>query len=146
MVQGDIKPSNIFVATQDPFWVKLAYFTLAKDATNLITQCGSFLYSAPKVLFQAAYTPLVDISSLGVVVLEYAYGLPELAVQVSAKNPPTYTGLLSCCNQILDAVNDASPFPLKTFLSGDMLSKIPQERLSASECLSEAHRLGFPRI
>ena len=61
MVHRDIKPGDIFVAAQDPFWVELADFDLAKDAINLITQCGLLLYAASEVLSQAAYTPFVEI-------------------------------------------------------------------------------------
>ncbi|KAI9670781.1 MAG: hypothetical protein M1817_003892 [Caeruleum heppii] len=74
----DIKPANILIVSRVPFCVKLADFGLAQDRSDLVTHCGTLAYVASKVLAnKEAYTTAVDIWSLGVVVLQYAFGLPE---------------------------------------------------------------------
>ena len=83
VVHRDIKPQNILVRSrgylQEPsqFWVKLGDFGLAKDSPLLATFCGTQLYLAPEVRRGSCYTSLVDIWALGVVVFQYAYGLPR---------------------------------------------------------------------
>ncbi|KAG0643276.1 kinase-like domain-containing protein, partial [Tuber brumale] len=81
----DIKPTNIFVVSMSPVWVKLGDFgiskrILAQDATTLHTQVSTQGYGAPEVLGldsnseTSDYTNSVDIWSLGCVVYELLVG------------------------------------------------------------------------
>ena len=73
----DVKPANILVASRRPLSVKLADFGLARDATELQTFCGTLKYCAPEMFGSQNYSKAVDLWSLGVVVMEYVYGLPQ---------------------------------------------------------------------
>ncbi|KAL9029909.1 MAG: hypothetical protein Q9196_001912 [Gyalolechia fulgens] len=73
----DLKPENILVESRSPLSVKLADFGLANDKPDLDTECGTQLYTAPEVYLGRIYTPLVDLWSLGVIIFEYVYGLPQ---------------------------------------------------------------------
>ena len=82
IVHRDIKPENILVQNRDvdsvSLWVKLSDFGLSKEG-SLKSFCGSRIYLAPEIRSgsEERYTEVVDIWSLGVVVLEFAYGLPH---------------------------------------------------------------------
>ncbi len=74
----DLKPENILVKSRDPLHVKLADFGIAK-AGNLETRCGTLKYSPPELQPDRRshrHTVAVDIWSLGVVILQFGYGLP----------------------------------------------------------------------
>ena len=72
----DLKPDNILVEGRSPLRVQFTDFGLANDQPELKTFCGSERYSAPEVFTGGSYTTAVDVWSLGVIVLEYAYGFP----------------------------------------------------------------------
>lgn len=57
-------------------WVKLSDFGLSKIG-ELVTVCETKTYMPPEIPRSEEYTELVDIWSLGVVVLELAYRLPK---------------------------------------------------------------------
>ncbi len=61
--------------------MKLSDFGLAKDVANgetfLKSWVGTLAYAAPEIWEGSPYTYAVDIWSLGVVVLQYTYGLPK---------------------------------------------------------------------
>src|SRR3954451_4526855 len=73
----DLKPENILVESRDPFSIKLADFGLANDKSELKTFCGTRTYAAPEIYLNKKYTSSVDLWSLGVVALQYVYGLPS---------------------------------------------------------------------
>lgn len=82
VVHRDIKPENILVKHRpldrnpDSLHIKLSDFGLSKTG-SLKTFCGSQTYCPPEVRDEAVpYTKAVDIWSLGVVVLRFAYNLP----------------------------------------------------------------------
>ncbi|KAM3545747.1 hypothetical protein ARSEF1564_001389 [Beauveria bassiana] len=75
----DIKPENILVVerTVDNIYVKFGDFGLSKESEQLMTKCGTPVWSAPEIFRKYAdpkgtrsetYTVAVDIWSLGVVV------------------------------------------------------------------------------
>ena len=74
----DIKPANILIESRMPLYTKLADFGWAKNTSEMRTICGSFQYSAPEIWKGSIYTAAVDIWSFGVVILEFAFGLPEM--------------------------------------------------------------------
>lgn len=77
----DLKPENFLVEWQPFFRVAVSDFGLAKtvpDSALLSTFCGSLTYAAPEVFPQVTgHNHLVDIWSLGVIVLEWIYDIPK---------------------------------------------------------------------
>lgn len=70
----DLKPDNILIARDEPVWVKVSDFGLAKIAQSgsfLKTFCGTLAYLAPEVLggrsknIPSIYSNLVDLWSIG---------------------------------------------------------------------------------
>ena len=77
----DIKPDNVLVELVSRFKVVLSDFGLSKvvtDTTLLQTFCGTLKYLAPEVFpfSKVDYGPPADIWSLGVMALEWLYGIP----------------------------------------------------------------------
>lgn len=132
MAHRDIKPENILVKHRDRsrnpnhLHVQLSDFGLSKDST-LKTYCGTRAYLPPEVRRDAgAYTKAVDVWSLGVVLLRFAYGLPH---------PSTGEGL-EWCKAMVREVNRHEPRGLARILQ-NMLVMEPRERFSAFACLRE---------
>ena len=121
----DIKPENILFKSRRPLHVKLADFGLASNDPILHTSCGTHLYAAPEVLSGSKYTPAVDIWSLGVIALQYAYGLPEYRKK-------------GWCNKLIRAVEDWDSDDFVDLLSSSMLRLDAKKRKTASECLQQA--------
>jgi serine/threonine/tyrosine protein kinase RAD53 len=65
----DLKPANILIASKGPFYITVADFGLTTNKSSLKTVYGTHIYTAPKVYSGAHYTPLVDLWSLGVIIL-----------------------------------------------------------------------------
>ena len=138
LAHRDIKPANILVQSRMPFAIKLADFGFAKNDSSLKTFCGSNEYAAPEIWGCHHYTAMVDIWSLGVVVLEYAYGLPQPTRERKGK---------PWCRDIVKAAEDGEDGDtLIDLISTKMLRMNYQDRLSASDCLEQVYRLGFHRV
>lgn len=80
VVHRDLKPEN-FLVEVEPLKVVITDFGLAKvvpDTTLLKTFCGTLKYLAPEVFpgLSDGHGPAVDVWSLGVIVLEWIYGIP----------------------------------------------------------------------
>ena len=125
----DIKPTNILFKSRRPFHVKLADFGMAKSASALRTECGTYLYTAPEIWSGSGYTSAVDIWSLGVVVFQYAYGLPQYGG--SSFKPRSWY------EKLKREVEDWDPDDLIDLLSSSMLSLEPKQRRTATECLQQ---------
>lgn len=79
----DLKPDNILVESRHigtSITIRLADFGLAKVAkgTKLDTKCGTVDYMAPEISITSVHQPSVDLWSAGVIILQYACGLPEV--------------------------------------------------------------------
>ena len=121
-----------------PFVIKLVDFGLAKNDSSLKTFCGSNEYAAPEIWGRHYYTAMVDIWSLGVVVLQFGYGLPT---------PTRKPKGSQWCRDIVKAANDGEDGDtLIDLLSTKMLTMDYRHRRSASDCLGEVYRLGFHEI
>ena len=139
LAHRDMKPANIFVQSRMPFVIKLADFGLAKNDSSLKTFCGSNEYAAPEIWGHHHYTATVDIWSLGVVVLEYAYGLPQPTRERKGK---------PWCRDIVQKAKEGEGEgdTLIDLISTKMLRIDYRHRGSASDCLGEVYRLGFHEI
>ncbi len=139
MAHRDMKPANILVQSRMPFVIKLADFGLAKNDSSLKTFCGSNEYAAPEIWGRHHYTATVDIWSLGVVVLEYAYGLPQPTRERKGK---------PWCRDIVQKAEEGEGEgdTLIDLISTKMLRIDYRHRGSASDCLGEVYRLGFHEI
>ncbi|KAL8895803.1 MAG: hypothetical protein Q9192_003439, partial [Flavoplaca navasiana] len=128
----DIKPTNILVKSRVPFIIKLGDFGLAKTVIDLTTCCGTYQYTAPEVWKKGGYTSAVDIWSLGVVIFEYAYGLP---VGQGSFHPERWY------RKLIRTVKDWDSEQLIDLLSTQMLTMSPLNRGSAEDCYKEASEL-----
>ncbi|KAI6508878.1 hypothetical protein MCOR16_011692 [Pyricularia oryzae] len=112
-IQRQLKPSQIkmwvrelncmknAVHTYDDIDVVLSDFGLSKEGSDFVTFCGTLAYQAPEVVCpikpkpgassnykeEDKYTCAVDLWSLGVVVLQIAFGLPD---DVDPANPTAW--------------------------------------------------------
>ena len=125
LAHRDIKPENILVETRRPFRIKLSDFGLAKNASELATCCGSYLYAAPEIFQGEPYTAAVDIWSLGLVVYQYVYGLPEAKGKFSPSR---------WFKKLMESIVDWDADRMIDFLSTKMLKMNYRERLSADDC------------
>ena len=131
----DIKPTNILIESRTPrFRAKLADFGLAKDRSALASCVGSYCYTAPEIWTRTAYTEAVDIWSLGVVIFEFAYGLPE--------NPGRFKPM-QWYPKLIEAVQDWESDDLIDLLSTKVLREHSQNRLSANDLSTEVSKLNF---
>ena len=140
LAHRDIKPENILVQSRRPFVIKHVDFGFAKYNTTFETFCGTNEYAAPEVWDQLGYTTMVDIWSLGVVVLKYGYGLPRPSKKRKGK---------FWCQDIVKAAKDIEEHALIDLISNKMLQMDYRHRQSASDSLVEFYRLGLhtePRV
>lgn len=139
LAHRDIKPENILVRSRMPFVIKLVDFGLAKNDSTFKTFCGTNEYAAPEIWEHRHYTTMVDLWSLGVVVLQYGYGLPRPSRKRKGK---------PWCRDVVKAAEDAEGEgdALIDLISTKMLRMDYRDRQSASNCLGEWYRLGFDAI
>ncbi len=139
LAHRDIKPANILVRSRIPFVIKLVDFGLAKNDSTLKTFCGTNDYAAPEIWEHHHYTAMVDIWSLGVVVLQYGYGLPWPSQKSKGK---------PWCRDIVQKAKEeeGEGDALIDLISTKMLRMDYRHRRSASDCLKEVYRLGFHEI
>ena len=139
----DLKPENILVEGRSPLHVQFTDFGFANDQSDLKTCCGTARYSAPEIYSEAKYTTAVDIWSLGVIVLEYIYGLPlDLQACIRGEAALKERGP-AWCRRLVEYVNDWDPDPLIDLLVAGMLRIEPRERFSAALCLTKLDDLGL---
>lgn len=140
----DLKPENVLVESRHPFSIKLADFGLAKDTADLETFCGTLFYAAPEIYLKGKYTNSVDLWSLGVIILQYAYTLPE-AVRRKQKFAHSMTEEwgIAWCRRIVHHANDWDSDGLIDLLTAGMLRMKPEERFSAAACLEKGYDLGL---
>lgn len=125
----DLKPANILVQQRNPLIIKLADFGLAKNGLLLTSKVGTVFYAAPEVWDKDPYSHKVDIWSLGVVITEVAFGLPE------------WRGPEQLYSSFLDRIASHRGNALGDLLANTMLVMDPGQRYSASDCLREAQKL-----
>ena len=141
----DLKPENILIESRFPMSIKLADFGLANDRPDLKTICGTKQYIAPEVYLGSKYTTKVDLWSLGVIVLQHAYGLPTEPRQKQGQHKNQLSMLdewgLVWCRRIIKYINHWDSDKLIDLLAAGMLQMKPEERLSAGACLMKGYNL-----
>ena len=147
VTHGDIKPENILVSSRRPMSVKLSDFGLARDKTVLQTWCGTLMYCAPEFFKGQPYSKKVDIWSLGVVVFEYAYGLPGTKKRrlVKPKDQVKHDKKwgIDWCERIDEKTEDWDAEDLIELLRGSMLRLDPSKRSSAGDCKKKGLEKGL---
>ena len=150
----DLKPENILVESRYPLSIKLADFGLANDRSVLRTACGTRKYAAPELHLGDdelhpwnEYTVSVDLWSLGVIILQYAYGLPEALRQRRGQHKNLQSRVqewgVTWCRRIVDYANDWKSDDLIDLLTTGMIRIAPEERLSARACLTKGCHVGL---
>ncbi|KAL8650293.1 MAG: hypothetical protein Q9210_003912 [Variospora velana] len=140
----DLKPENILFESRFPLHLQFTDFGLANDQPDLQTFCGTVQYAAPELYIGRSYTTVVDIWSLGVIVLEYVYGLPTHHLQARTKGEGAIREQgLAWCRRLVEYANDWDPDPLINLLTRGMLQMEASQRLSAGACLTRAYELGL---
>ncbi len=120
-----------------PLHIKLSDFGLSRaNLSYLRTYCGTPRYTAPEVFAGENYDACVDIWSLGVVVLQYARGLPE-------SGRWGFDGATWTANLVQTVETEARTLrcPLLAFLSTAMLVRDRHTRYSAHRCWTMAQQL-----
>jgi serine/threonine-protein kinase Chk2 len=135
----DIKPENILVKHRDPncnpdgLCIKLSDFGLAKIGDSLKTGCGSETYCPPEIWASRSrrrYTKAVDIWSLGVVILRFAYALPYPGSGIGTE----------WCNKVVEEAHSWDSEALVDVLQL-MIVIDAEARCSAADCCREASQL-----
>lgn len=143
----DLKPENILVESRSPLNIQLADFGLANDTPDLETFCGTRKYTAPEVYLGRKYTASVDLWSLGVIILQFMYGLPTAPRERHGRQKNPISRLqqwgLNWCRCIIEYANDWESDKLIDLLTTGMLRIRPEERLSASACWTKGCDLGI---
>ena len=129
----DIKPKNILVESRVPFRLKLADFGFATDTSSMMTFCGTDIYMPPAIgLVREPYGRDVDLWSLGIVVIEYAYGLPRR--QLFLENGKLrYEDWKVTLEEVIEW-EEANEDEMARFLGGTMCSDSSKKRVSAEHC------------
>ena len=151
VVHRDLKPENILVERNPLFKVIIADFGMAKvqtDTALLQTFCGTLKYAAPEVFpgLSSGYGPSVDIFSLGVMVYEWIYGLPEPpnAPAWRKKNKEVtdeqwHTWLDTWVGLLLDKLEDEEDDSAIQILVCMVETKVTS-RWSATKCLAQGFK------
>ncbi|KAG5745897.1 hypothetical protein H9Q72_010198 [Fusarium xylarioides] len=127
VVHRDLKPSNILLVSRDPIHAKLADFGLAKNlADGCSGKCGTLHYTAPEIWESSSYTEMIDMWSVGIIVMELWSGLPKFSSD--PKNFDYHTWQQKVINKI-----KRTAAPLRKFLD-ELLRTNPEDRMTAQEC------------
>ncbi|KAI1755780.1 hypothetical protein F4782DRAFT_550891 [Xylaria castorea] len=89
----DIKPSNIIVHRRTPLCLKFTDFGMASSSEDLKTFVGTYRYIAPELNEGSHYSNKVDIWSLGIMALDFFYGLPVYPKNGPISNPQWFINI-----------------------------------------------------
>ncbi|KAI0964812.1 kinase-like domain-containing protein [Xylaria arbuscula] len=125
MAHRDLKPENIMVVSRQPIHIKLSDFGLATSSiTSMKTFCGTLPYCAPE-LCGAKYTTKVDMWSLGILIYDFCYGLPDF------KSDYTLSTWFAVIRTSLDKLLERSPAHRPAELMCNLLEQLPYYRPEA---------------
>ncbi len=160
LTHRDIKPANIVVSTRNPIHVKIVDFGLATIKEGTIKSfVGTPRYNAPE-LRRKSYTNKVDVWSLGIIILEFSYGLPpreedtwhECVIEYMAEQPPSafrkfITSILQIDPRVRPSAAELRDCPFPVFYSrtsSDAVLRTSDTHASSSEEATEQRTL-LPR-
>lgn len=153
VVHRDLKPEN-FLVEKKPFKIIITDFGLAKVVNNttlLTTFCGTLKYLAPEVFpgLSDGHGPPVDVWSLGVIVLEWIYGVPAAPAVPAPKRkgtevPPQkwYEWVQTWSKKLLRKLNDEDDGQVIEILFGMMEVEV-MKRWRAKQCLAQGFKNGL---
>lgn len=156
VVHRDLKPENLLLEKEPFFKIVISDFGLSNIATEttlLNTFCGTARYAAPEVFpFEGyGYGPSVDIWSLGVIILENIYGIPDTPKVPTPNRGEKFVRadmwhqwITSWAHQLLRKLEDEEDGPLIDILS-NMIKVKARERWPASGCLRRGLQNGLFR-
>ncbi|EEH04567.1 serine/threonine-protein kinase [Histoplasma capsulatum G186AR] len=133
----DVKPENILVGSRkDSFSIKLSDFGFSKVGSSLKSHLGTPAYEAPELsLYKRQsrnYDSKVDIWALGVVILEYTYGVPTTHCDY-------HEAVASAAEEALTSHPNSRFF----FMLSRMLQADPRNRASAIELFEGEPTIDF---
>ncbi|EER40150.1 serine/threonine protein kinase [Histoplasma capsulatum H143] len=133
----DVKPENILVGSRkDSFSIKLSDFGFSKVGSSLKSHLGTPTYEAPELsLYKRQsrnYDSKVDIWALGVVILEYTYGVPTTHCDY-------HEAVASAAEEALTSHPNSRFF----FMLSRMLQADPRNRASAIELFEGEPTIDF---
>ena len=150
----DLKPENILVQTRPLFKVVISDFGFAKIATNttfLHTFCGTLTYLAPEVFpgLSHGHGPKVDVWSLGVIVLEWIYSIPEAPnvpqperKEQNITKDKWYQWVSDWAAKLINKLEDEEDGQVVEILN-HMIEIVPEKRWTASACLIHGFQNGL---
>lgn len=142
----DLKPQDFLVKKKPFFKVVITDFGLSKVVTTLLTTfCGTLKYLAPEVFpgVSDGHGPEVDIWSLGVIVLEWIYGIPTSPSTPKPEKNGTevlpkqwYDWVLNWSAQLLNKLDDEDNGQVVEILLRMIEIKV-RKRWHAKKCLAQ---------
>lgn len=140
VMHRDIKPSNILCVTPDHY--KLADFGVSREIAPKLSRQGTAEYMAPEVYDLGPYSYPADIWSVGVVLLECLFGLPDGYPGASGRKwyQEVFARLMVYYQQYVKRPED-EVFKVIRFIKDAMLQMDADERLSARDCLESFQHL-----
>lgn len=154
VVHRDLKPENLLVQKKPFFKVVITDFGLAKvvpNTTLLKTFCGTLQYLAPEVFpgLSNGHGPPVDIWSLGIIVLEWMYGIPTLPTVPTPKGRGTQVPtemwrewVRTWSDQLLHKLEDENDSQVLDILLR-MIEVEASKRWHADRCLAQGFKNGL---
>ncbi|KAL8673868.1 MAG: hypothetical protein Q9168_001733 [Polycauliona sp. 1 TL-2023] len=137
IIHQDVKPTNIMVKTRtdQTIVVVLGDFGLSTKAKEVLSIGGTREYWAPEAETKGPKTAVVDIWSLGIVIMEYSFGLPDKPdpFDLRSFSQAVHTHIM----QQEFKVKNVKPEPATNLYSIllEMLVLEQQDRPSAEQCL-----------
>ena len=147
----DLKPENFLVEMRPFFKVVITDFGLAKiasDANLLKTFCGTLKYLAPEVFpgLSDGHGPKVDVWSLGVVVLEWIYGIPTTPAVPEPKKKGDevprqkwYQWVNKWATELINKLEDEDDGQIVDILL-QMIEMVPRKRWHSERCLARGFK------
>lgn len=140
VIHRDIKPSNILCVTPDHY--KLADFGVSREIAPTLSRQGTAEYMAPEVYDLGPYSYPADMWSVGVVLLECLFGLPDGYPWWSGRKwyKEVFARLMAYYQRYVKQP-ESEVFRLIEFIKDAMLQMDADERLPARKCLESFQHL-----